>query len=299
MNRKPVIVIAGCTGSGKSDIALKLAKEINGVIINADSKQIYKEISIGTARPIPDKVEEDIWYIQGIKHYLYGYISINEKYNIYRYQQDVSKILRELGSNEIPILVGGTGLYIDSVIFNYKLRENSNNQLTERSFLKDKSIEELQKLISQEQLRKLNKSDRNNPRRLIRIIENGLPSTEKGEPLKHIYFIIDIEKDPLEERIITRVKKMFKNGLLQENKNIKQQESYKYSSLDIIGYKEFEDYFNNKKTLEEIEKDIVTHTKQYAKRQRTWFRKNPNAIYIKEFKDMLKKTKDFLSYYRG
>ncbi len=122
MSSSPIIVISGCTASGKSDVALKLAKRINGVILNADSKQIYKEASIGTAKPNLVLNENNDWEQERIKHYLYSQTSISKKYNLYQYQTDAFKILNQLTPQMTPILTGGTGLYIDSVIFNYKLK---------------------------------------------------------------------------------------------------------------------------------------------------------------------------------
>jgi len=129
-----VIVIAGPTASGKSKIALQLAKNINGVIINGDSRQIYKELRIGTSRPIESEFEK-------ISHYLYGHISVKEKYNIYKYQKEVKEILNNLPKGKIPIIVGGTGLYIDSVIYNYTLKEEDAS--LQREDLENKSIKEL------------------------------------------------------------------------------------------------------------------------------------------------------------
>ena len=119
---RPIVVIAGPTASGKSSFALKLAKDIGGHIINADSRQVYKELKIGTAQPIPDHIENDIWYIDEIKQYLYGHISAKERYSLFQYQKDVQQVLdKESG---IPILVGGTGLYIDCIVHNYNLKKS-------------------------------------------------------------------------------------------------------------------------------------------------------------------------------
>ncbi|HHX99231.1 TPA: tRNA (adenosine(37)-N6)-dimethylallyltransferase MiaA [Candidatus Dojkabacteria bacterium] len=283
--KKPIIVIAGCTASGKSSVALELAKHINGVIINADSRQVYKEISIGTAKPVPEEIRNGIWYIDNIPHLLYSYISVKEEYNLYRYQKDVFKILKELPEDITPILVGGTGLYIDSVVFNYKLQEQEKNLGKERSELEDLDITELQNIVGKEKLTKLNSSDQNNPHRLIQIILKGsLPSIEKGPELEHRYFFLDIPKDKLEKNIVRRVDAMFKSGLIEENQKIKEEGLDIYPALNSIGYREFRE----KEDLDEIREDIITHTKQYAKRQRTWFRRNKNIIYVKNQKIFLK-----------
>ena len=284
----PIIVIAGPTASGKSSIAIKLAKEIGGVIINADSKQVYKEISIGTAKPTEDDM-------QGIPHHLYGHVSVKDGYNIFKYQKDVNDVLKNLSNNQIPILVGGTGLYIDSVIFNYNLKENDID-LEKREELNSLSVDELKKLLETEVLDELNESDRENPIRLIRLIEKS-SSKEliKGRTLNHIYFVVDKEKVVLSERIKTRVQDMFNNGLLEENIQIRENGLEKYLALKTIGYQEFDEYFEGKKSLDEIKEEIINHTNQYAKRQRTWFRKHKEAIWTDDYDLVLEKSEKFIN----
>lgn len=285
MNKRPIIVIAGCTASGKSDVAIKLAKEINGVIINADSRQVYKEISIGTAKPTPDEIEDGVFIIDGIKHYLYSYISVKQQYNLYQYQKDVFTLLKKLPVNVTPILVGGTGLYIDSVVYNYKLKENPKKEIN--IDLESLSVKELQKMIGSKKLEKLNKSDKENPRRLMHIIKHGLPSVKKGKALNHLYFFLDIDVDTIKKNIRLRVEKMFEAGLINENEIIRKEGLNLYPALDTIGYREFDQYFEGEKKIEEIKEDIITHTNQYAKRQRTWFRRNENIVYVKNLEEIL------------
>lgn len=288
MSSSPIIVISGCTASGKSDVALKLAKRINGVILNADSRQIYKEVSIGTAKPNLILNESNQWEKEGIIHYLYSQTSINKKYNLFKYQTDTFKILNQLPPQITPILTGGTGLYIDSVIFNYKLKTLSQPQTEVADNLSDFTAKELQRLVPSEILNKLNESDRQNKNRLIRVIQKGLPSIEKGTSLEHIYFFLDIEKGILEKRIEQRVNQMFKNGLLEENIKIRNKFPKSTFFKTTIGYKEFEDYFKKNISLDEVKEDIITHTKQYAKRQRTWFRRNKGVIYVKNLEEIEK-----------
>lgn len=285
MINRLILVIAGCTASGKSNIALKIAKQINGVIINADSRQIYKEISIGTAKPTPNRIVNDVFVIDNIKHYLYSSVSVKEKYNLYRYQKDVLSLLTKIPEKEIPILVGGTGLYIDSVVYNYKLKKNFEKK-TKMEF-ESLDIMELQKLVGQEKLGELNESDRGNPRRLIHILKHGLPSMEKGDSLNHLYFFLDIKPEILKRNIRLRVEEMLAKGLIKENEMIRAEGLMDFSALDTIGYKEFDGYFEGEKSIDEVKEEIITHTNQYAKRQRTWFKRNKNIILVKDYKGIL------------
>ncbi len=287
-----VIIIAGCTASGKSDIALRLAKDIDGVIINGDSRQIYKEMNIGTAKPIPDKTENNVMYIQNIPHYLYSYVSVKDSYSIYNYQKDVLEIIKNLPKEKTPIIVGGTGLYIDSVVFNYKLEKNQINNYENLSTL---NIYQLQKILGEEKLKELNLSDRNNPRRLIRMLQKKNNISKKGKPLENIYFVIDKPVDELKKNILKRVDTMILNGLIDENKEIRKNNLQEYHALKSIGYQEFDGYFEGNKSLDDVKEEIINHTNQYSKRQRTWFRRNKSSIFVNDYKIILKKSKEFIS----
>lgn len=292
---KPIIVLAGPTASGKSTLALKLAKDFNGYVINADSRQVYKELKIGTAQPKPDKIQNGIWYIDGIRHYLYGHISAKDRYNLFEYQQDVQKILDR--ENGLPILVGGTGLYIDCIVYNYILQKNS-EQNTEysREELEEMSIKKLQSLIDKNSLDKLNSSDIKNPIRLIRAIERGGINQKRSEPLNYIYLYLDSAPEALEDRIKQRVELMLTDGLLEENnKLLNRGFTYSLSSMHSIGYKDFEEYFLKKKSIEQVRDEIVLHSIQYAKRQRTWFKKHEDLVKIDNYKEAYKVVLNFLT----
>ena len=282
-----IIVIAGPTSSGKSKIALKLAQDINGVIVNADSKQVYKELLIGTARPTEGEIKI-------VPHYLYGHTSVKEGYNIFKYQKDIEEILKNLKSPQVPILVGGTGLYIDSIVFNYKLKEADIDPV-ENEKLNNMTIEELQKIVGERNLKKLNESDRQNRMRLIRVIQRGNTQIKRGKKLNHLYLVLDIPQEVLNQNIEKRVEQMFEDGLVEENLYLRKNKLYDYLSLRTIGYQEFNSYFEAKKSIEEVKKDIILHTKQYAKRQRTWFRRNKDAIWCKNYEEVLENSLKFIN----
>ncbi len=285
-----IIVIAGPTASGKSDMALKLAKDINGYIINGDSRQIYKDLNIGTAKPIFDeKISKNIYLLNGIKHFLYDFVNPKENFTLYEYQNAVGTVLNQ--EKGIPIIVGGTGMYIDSVIFNYELIPNTK----EPKDLETKSLEELQSL-AKDHINEMNESDRKNRHRLIRAIERGGINRKKGDMLNHIYFVIDIDKEILKGRVRQRIDKMFEDGLLEENISLRKQGyTYEDKGMNSIGYIEFKEYFNDKISLEEVKEKIYKNTLSYIKRQRTWFRRNSESIWTNSYEDILYKASNFIS----
>ena len=286
--KEKIIVIAGATATGKSEISLKLAKKINGYIINADSRQIYKKINIGSAKPKFDKeISKGVHTLNGITHYLYDFVDPKENFTIFDYQNCVNNVLKN--TQGIPILTGGSGLYIDSVIYNYKLSKNNKN-----TDLKDKSIEELQEL-AKEYLPYMSESDRKNKHRLIRAIQREGVNREKGKELNNIYFVIDIEKQVLQERIKKRIDNMFKEGLLEENISLlKQGYTYNDKGMKTIGYIEFKEYFENKISLEDVKERIFKNTMAYIKRQRTWFRRNKGSIWVRDYSQILRDSIRFI-----
>lgn len=286
-----IIVIAGPTASGKSSLSINLAKQLNGYIINADSRQIYKHIDIGSAKPTPDEILGDnVWVIDGVKHFLFDFVDPKEQFSLFKYQQLVSDVLNT--QKGIPILVGGTGLYIDSVIFNYDLKEREHIDSGELSEL---SIGQLQEKASM-YLVNMTESDRNNRHRLIRAIQRKGLGRSKGKMLDNMYFVIDVDKDTLKERIKERVDGMFKDGLLEENKKLLGMGySYKDPGLNSIGYKEFEEYFNNTATLEEVKENIYSNTVAYAKRQRTWFKRNKGSVVSSNYEEISQLASNFIT----
>lgn len=266
-----IIVITGPTGVGKTKLSVSLAKKSNAEIINADSMQIYKDLNIGTAK-ITEEEKEDI------PHHLFDIKNVNEDYSIYDYQIDARNKIKDITSrNKRIIFVGGTGLYIKSALYDYKLnKENINDNYD------NLSCEELYN-----ELIKLDKNiviDKNNKRRLIRALnyykENN-KSINDNKTNKLLYDVIVIglttSRDKLYSIINSRVDEMIDNGLIDEAKYFYDNNVFTKPLINGIGYKELYKYFNNEISLEESIDLIKKNSRHYAKRQYTFFNNQMNV----------------------
>lgn len=294
-----IIAIVGPTASGKSKLAIKLAKEFNGEIINADSRQIYKYLNIGTAKDPDDDPNDKLYTVDGIVHHLIDFVEPDQNFSVAEFQKQAFKKIIEISERgKVPFLVGGTGLWIDAVCNGYVFKEGEQN-LELRKELEKKPVDDLyQQLeeLSPSKVRVLNESERKNPRRLIRLIERiaqpKLTTNNKQLTINivSLYLSPKITFEELEQRIYSRVDKMFELGLEEENKKLLEiGYSYDLPAMSGIGYKEFETYFSRDNsrvvptriipTIDEVKEEIKLHTRQYAKRQITWFKKNEKIKY--------------------
>lgn len=276
MNKKVLLVVVGPTASGKTKLAIELALKYNTEIISADSRQIYKDLIIGTAQPT---IQEQ----RLVKHHLVNFVDLDATYSVADYEKDASRILNMLfNEHNVVIMCGGTGLYINAVCFGIDeipdISQEKRNYV--RSLYKNNGLDFCVDLLKQHDHECEKFLDIKNPHRVLRalevILETQKPirefySSKKKSFFEVIFINIDIEKEVLFKRIDLRVDEMIKNGLIDE---VKRFEKYKkYNSLKTIGYKEIFEYLDNKKTLEEAIEEIKINTKKYAKRQITWFKK--------------------------
>ena len=288
MKKQKVIVICGPTASGKTALSIELAKQINGEIVSADSMQIYKDMNIGTAKPTKEEM-------QGINHYLIDFVSPDERYSVADYKQDAKKAIREIiKKGKVPIIVGGTGLYVDSLIyeieypnieFNEKYREKLEKEVEEKGL--EELYEKAQK-IDGEAIQKISKNDK---KRILRILEiyhaTGKNKTEqeresrkKEVEFDYKVYALKWDREKLYERINERIDIMLEKGLIDEVKRVYTKYNKFPTAMQGLGYKEVVEYLENKTTKEEMIEKIKQETRRYAKRQMTWFRKNKQTIWL-------------------
>jgi len=286
-----LLIILGPTASGKSDLAIKIAKLFNGEIISADSRQVYKEMNIGTAKPSKGN----------IRYHLLDIIEPDKRFSAAQYKELACKAIKDIQNrNKLPILCGGTGLYISSIIEDWQFPEVPPQEKL-RKELEEESIKQLFKIYQKLDTEGAKSIDKKNKRRLIRAIEvckaNNKPFWQQRKSSKSLFdtLLIGIElpKKELKERIAKRIKKMIKIGLETEIKILKDKYG-RIPSLQTIGYQEWKEYFNNKINKKEVQDLIELHTVQYSKRQMTWFKKMKNIQWIEKPEQAIKLTKLFL-----
>lgn len=288
---KKLTVIAGPTASGKTALAVKAAKLFDAEIISADSMQIYKYMNIGTAKPTYEEMD-------GIRHHMIDIVNPDEMFSVYDYSVRARKIIDDCFEREKNVIVvGGTGLYIDHLIYNIQLAPKSGNTKIREKLekrLEDEGIvplyEELKKIDAQAS----EKIHINNTKRVIRALEvyystgktmseqNRLSRTEKPQ-FETLVMIPMHEREILYERINRRVEQMFEAGLEKEVQTlIGMGYGKNLNAMQAIGYKEMISYFENNCTAEEAKEKIKQNTRHYAKRQLTWFKRNKDLVYLKE-----------------
>ena len=290
-----VIVIAGPTASGKTKLSIELAKQINGEIISSDSMQIYKWMDIGTAKVTKEEAE-------GIKHYLIDIIEPNERYTVSNFKKDAEHAIEEiLSKGKIPIVVGGTGLYIDSLIYgieyqDMKFDEEYRIKLMEQAET-EKGLNQLYNQALEVDKQAMEKISPNDTKRIIRVLEiyhsTGKTKTEleiesrkNGVKYNYHVFVVNMDREKLYERINLRVDMMVDAGLIEEVKDICKRYNSFPTAMQGLGYKEVVEYLENKTSKEEMIDKIKKESRHYAKRQLTWFRKDKDFIWLDGFADV-------------
>lgn len=284
-----IIVITGPTCLGKSQTAIEVAKKFNAEIVNGDAFQAYQEMDIGVAKPTIDELAQ-------AKHHLYSYRPVDKPFSIAAYQSDLrQEILSILSEDKNVVIVGGSGLYIRAALYDYKFNDE---EVFDTSIFDNDTNESLyQKLTSVDPL-EAKKIHPNNRKRLIRALvifetqnkrKSEIVMEQKHEPIFDdvFFYVRDMPRDELYERINKRVDEMMAEGLLEEVKTIYLKYGPDIQSMQAIGYKEFVNYFNNHCSLEETVNLIKQHTRNYAKRQMTFIRHQFPVVFYKDSEDLI------------
>lgn len=283
-DKKQLIIITGPTAIGKTGLAIQIAKHFNTEIISADSRQFYREMSIGTAKPDADE-------LAAVRHHLVGQLSVHDHYNVSMFEQDALALLEKLfKEHDQVVMVGGSGLYINALCHGIDELPDADEALREElnRVLEEPGIEPLQTELEKLDPEYYRQVDRSNPKRLMRAIEvcriTGKKYSElrKSEPKSRDFEIIKIglntDRELLFDRINRRVDEMIAAGLVEEVRSL---EKYKHlNALNTVGYKEIFDHFDGKYTLEKAIEKIKTNTRRYAKRQLTWFKKDKEIVWF-------------------
>ena len=293
MDKPKVVVICGPTASGKTALSIELAKRINGEIISGDSMQIYKDMDIGTAKPTKEEM-------QGIRHYLIDFVEPSKRYSVAEFKKDAENAIEEiLKKGKVPIIVGGTGLYIDSLIYGIEYQDIKIDEKYRKELEKRAEVEGLQKLYEEAyniDSRAAEKISKNDKKRIIRILEiykatgktkteQEIESRKKESKYDYIVFAINMDRQKLYERINKRVDIMIEQGLIEEVENLLKKYNKFPTAMQGLGYKEVVEYLDGKVTKEEMIEKIKMETRRFAKRQITWFKKNKQIIWIDGLKD--------------
>ncbi|TQZ00235.1 tRNA (adenosine(37)-N6)-dimethylallyltransferase MiaA [Clostridioides difficile] len=284
MKKIPLIILTGPTAVGKTDLSIKLAKDMNAEIISADSMQIYEYMDIGSA-----KVTEE--EMQGVKHYLIDEVKPDYPFSVSEFQQRAKKYIHEINEKEKCVLVtGGTGLYLNSLIYNMDFAQSdANNELREelQKQLAEKGIDYMHNKLKELDEESANRIHKNNTKRVIRALEvclsgkkmNDFSSDLKfNEEYQQIIIVLNRDREHLYQRINMRVDIMIKNGLVEEAKKLLSMGFKKdMISMQGIGYKEILKYLDGEYTYEEAIEIIKRDSRRYAKRQITWFKRYKTA----------------------
>lgn len=284
-----IIVLTGATATGKSKLAISLAKEIGGEIVNSDAFQVYEGIKIATASPSEEEKAS-------VPHHLYNFIPLSEGYDISLYQVDARKQIEEiLTRGKTPIIVGGSGLYIRSALYDYDLSIDTSN--VDMSKYEGMGNEELHSVLEEFDPTEANKIPYQNRRRLLRSIaiclaagesKTSLLAKQNHEPIYDcLFFAMKMEREEIYKRIDQRVDKMFSSGLLEETCPLIEEYGKDKPAFQAIGVKELIPYLEKKTTLEETIEQIKLDTRHYVKRQETFFRHQFPVKYVSDLEDIL------------
>lgn len=287
--KRPLIILTGPTAVGKSDLSISLAKAVNGAVISADSMQVYRFMDIGSAKISKSE-------IQGIPHYLIDEFMPEEEFNVVKFQEYAKRYMEEIyQKGQIPILVGGTGFYIQAVLYDIDFTSENEDTAYRRqleALAEKKGAEHLHDMLKEVDEESAKTIHPNNIKRIIRALEfykktgkkisaHNETERQKESPYNFAYFVLNDDRSRLYERIDLRVDKMLEDGLIEEVTRLKEMGYTKdMVSMQGLGYKEILDYLDGNLTLDEAVYILKRDTRHFAKRQLTWFRREKEVLWI-------------------
>jgi tRNA dimethylallyltransferase len=292
-----LIVLLGPTAAGKTEWGIRLAKKFHGEVISADSRQIYKKMSIGTAKQ-PGEWQwqglHKVYMVDDIPHHLVDFLDPGKTFTVAQFRDRAVKHIKLAYRNgTVPFIVGGTGLYLSAIVDNYHIPRTSPNKKL-RSSLEGKSKEELLQLLQSLDPETAAIIDVHNIRRVIRALEvcilTGQPFSEQREKGEQLFNVLQIgvqaDRQVLYERIHKRVEAMMKAGLLKEVESLmKQKYAWHLPSMSGVGYRQFKMYFDGVHTLPEVVERIKRDTRHFARRQLTWFRRDTRTKWVRTYEE--------------
>ena len=287
LDNKPTIFIVGETASGKTAAGIELAQMINGEIICADSRTVYKQMNIGTAKPSKSEQKK-------VKHHLIDVVEPNEQFSAAKFKELAEEAIVDIiQRDKIPIIVGGTGLYIDALLYDFQFSDVANT--TYRNLLEQMDDDELTTILEEKNIdtTRLNVKNR---RHVIRAIERGENPPINNKLRKNTLVVgLTLDKEALKQRVEKRVENMFDDGFLEEVLLLSQQYGWDVESMSGIGYRVAREYFVGTATIEDVKSAFIKRDLSLAKRQRTWFKRNQNIIWFDNAEDAIKKAVEFVS----
>ncbi len=289
--KKPLVILSGPTAVGKTALSISLAKKINGEIISADSMQVYRYMDIGSAKITKEEMD-------GVPHYLVDELLPEEEFHVAKFQSLAKHYMEQIWKKgKIPVLVGGTGFYIQAVLYDIDFTEQDIDTAYREEleqFARDKGPEYLHQMLQQVDAKSAEEIHCNNVKKVIRALEfykqTGTPISQHNEterqkesPYNFAYFVLNDERSRLYARIDKRVESMIEQGLVSEVTRLKEMGYDKsYVSMQGLGYKEILDYLNGEISLDEAVYRIKRDTRHFAKRQLTWFRREKEVLFVEK-----------------
>ena len=289
MNKPPLIIIAGPTAAGKTALSVGLAEQISGEVISADSMQVYRGMDIGTAKIRPEET-------RGVKHHLIDCLSPRHPFNVMEFRALAKQAVRScLEAGHVPVLTGGTGFYIQSVLYDVDFQEESGSEEIREALTRDMDTlgpEAMHRRLREVDPEAAEQIHMNNRKRVIRALEfyaltgrkisdSNREQREKESPYRYLYYVVTMDRQRLYQRIDQRVDRMMEEGLLREVQGLKDMGlDRSLVSMQGLGYRQLLDYLDGLCTLPEAVERIKTETRHFAKRQLTWFRREPEARWL-------------------